>query len=236
MLSSPHQYSQIKHIIAQCALFQDLPDEALANMFYHFQSSTWNAGCMVGPYWQDTSFYLILDGRVKIEYIDQTTGKNLTLFIYGEADVFDIEPFMGKHTNDTVAIALDELTVLSIPSETVKCWINCYPKFNTNFLLYTSKKMRDLEAKAVSLATTNSSTRLARLILKHTNTQQLKNGFHSVKLIHDFTNDALAKMIGSSRQVVNKHLQILRKGGILCPQSKDLVVTDLAKLRRYSLR
>ena len=116
MLSRPHQYSQIKHIIAQCALFQEIPDETLANMFCHFQSSAWKAGCMVDPYWQDASFYLILDGRVKIEYTDQTTGKNLTLFIYGEADVFDIESFMGKLTNDTVAIALDELTVSSTPT------------------------------------------------------------------------------------------------------------------------
>ena len=236
MPSRPHKYSQIKHIVTQCALFQDFPDETLANMFCHFQSSTWKAGGMIDPQWQDNSFYLILEGRVKIEYTDPATGKNLTLFIHGEGDVFDIVFFIGKNTNDTVAIALDNLTVLSIPNEKVKCWINCYPGFNTNFLSYTNKKMRDLEANAASLATANSFTRLARLILKYTNTQQLKNDFHSVKLIHDFTNDALAKMIGSSRQVVNKHLQLLRTGGVLCPLSKDLVVTDLAKLKRYSLR
>ena len=235
MTSRPKHYSHISHIITECGLFHDLPSEVMESMFDHFQCSSWEAGCVVNPHRQEYDVYLIINGRAKMDYTDQVTGKDLTLSVLGEGDLFDIMSFISQCTNDVVTTALDKLTVLNIPSDTVKDWMHCYPQFNTNFLSYLGIKMCELESKAASLATANSSTRLARLIFQHTNSLPLKNGIHSVQLIHDLTNEGLAKMIGSSRQVVNKHLQALRSSDVLCPRSKDLVVTDLDKLKHYSL-
>jgi len=51
-------------------------------------------------------------------------------------------------------------------------------------------------------------------------------------LIHDLPHDALARMIGSTRQVVNRHLQALRHKGILADQTRHLAVMELESLKQ----
>ncbi len=225
-------YLSYKNKLNQSVLFSGLPDELLSPLFEHFQCSTWDAGMMVDSYLSEGKLHWIAEGRVKIEYTDKATGKNLTLFILGEGDIFDIFSLFNKKLNDTVSIALDDLVLLSVDKKTVKNWIHLYPQFNDNLLAYLVEKMRTLEDFAGSLATADSLTRLARLIINHTSPDCSESGFHTVKLIHNLTDDALAKMIGASRQVVNKHLQTFRQTGILSSCShKELTVLDLNKLK-----
>lgn len=55
-----------------------------------------------------------------------------------------------------------------------------------------------------------------------------------VTLLHDLSNEALAEMIGSVRQVVNRHLQAMKKEGILHYENHHLIIDDLEKLRQHA--
>jgi len=59
-------------------------------------------------------------------------------------------------------------------------------------------------------------------------------GNHSLKLIHDLHDESLARMVGSVRQVVNRHLQHWRKQGMLHKQNFHTEVRELETLQRYA--
>jgi hypothetical protein len=44
----------------------------------------------------------------------------------------------------------------------------------------------------------------------------------------------LAEMVGSVRQVVNRHLQFMKKEGILHYENHHLIIDDLEKLKQYA--
>ena len=50
------------------------------------------------------------------------------------------------------------------------------------------------------------------------------------------TNEAMARMIGSVRVIVNRHLQDFMKMGLISTSRGELVVRDLEKLRMYCER
>ncbi|HHA18797.1 MAG TPA: helix-turn-helix domain-containing protein [Methylophaga sp.] len=55
-----------------------------------------------------------------------------------------------------------------------------------------------------------------------------------VTLLHDLSNEVLAEMIGSVRQVVNRHLQLMKKEGILHYENHHLIIDDLEKLQQFA--
>jgi len=96
--------------------------------------------------------------------------------------------------------------------------------------------MRKLEDLSTDLALYDTMTRLARLILRHVVPHHplSTEGEHTLKLIHDLHDESLARMVGSVRQVVNRHLQHWRKQGVLHKQSFHTEVRKLEILQDYA--
>jgi DNA-binding transcriptional regulator LsrR (DeoR family) len=90
-----------------------------------------------------------------------------------------------------------------------------------------AKQMRQIESLATDLSLYDTSTRLMKLILKNLDvTKPLSH----LGLIHKLPHEELASMIGSVRHVVNRHLQQLKKEGIVDIEHKRLAVNDVDKL------
>jgi len=114
--------------------------------------------------------------------------------------------------------------------------IDQHPEFNRNFLPYLGEQMRKLEDLSTDLALYDTMTRLARLILRHIvpHHSQSADDKRSLKLIHDLHDESLARLVGSVRQVVNRHLQHWRKQGILYKQNVHTEVRELEMLQQYA--
>lgn len=52
-----------------------------------------------------------------------------------------------------------------------------------------------------------------------------------MRLISNLTHDSFARMIGSVRAVVNRHMQIWKKQGILDLKQKKIIIKDLEALK-----
>ncbi|TCK17390.1 CRP-like cAMP-binding protein [Thiogranum longum] len=225
-------YLHYKKKLSQSPVFSGLSDEILADMLGEFHHTTWRQGVVTGGVSLTERFYLIIDGRVKIQRIDAASGNRITLFLLGPGDGFDVISLLDNQPHEILPVALDDLQLLSAPRQTVREWISLHPEFNRNFLPYLGEQMRTIEELATDLATKDTLTRLARLILRHTIPGASSGqGGHSVRLIHDLHHDALAHMIGATRQVVNKHLRAMRNQGILDRDSHHLVVAELGALK-----
>ncbi len=171
--------------------------------------------------------YFIISGRIKLQEVDPETGRNLVLFLLSEGDIFEVICMLDDGPHSLDAITLDTCEVLSLPIETIHRFIEETPKLNKAILPYLGGQMRQLANLAAELSLTDTATRLQLLLLRHL------HGNHSMripKLIHDLSHEEIASMIGTVRAVVNRHIQHLKKEGILHTHRKFIAVKNLEAL------
>jgi len=172
-------------------------------------------------------FYVVLTGRIKVYQYNPQNNREQTLYLLGHADMFDVLTVLDGKYHEVMTTALDDSEVLELPIEKVKEWIDTNPAFNRVFFPYMAKQMRQIESLATDLSLYDTSTRLMKLILKNLD---VSKPLSHLGLIHKLPHEELASMIGSVRHVVNRHLQQLKKEGIVDIEHKRLAVNDVDKL------
>jgi CRP-like cAMP-binding protein len=217
-------------------LFAGLADELLDDMLSLFRRDTWRRGVQLDPIIFQQQFYLLIEGRLEVMRINPQTGRSITLFLLGPGDGIDMVTLLNTQSHEVAPVALDDVALISVPIPVARVWIDRHPEFNRNFLPYLGEQIRQMEDLATDLALHDTMTRLARLMLRHVAPQhpQSADGRHHLKLINDLHDEALARMVGSVRQVVNRHLQRWRKQGILHTHKFRTEVADLEILHQYA--
>lgn len=103
-------------------------------------------------------------------------------------------------------------------------------------LPYLGGMMRQLESFSESLVFDDTATRLAKLILKHTDAGSEENKHSPVHLINRISHETMAEMIGSVRSVVTTQLNRMREEGLILSKRGKLLVKELEHLKeRYNL-
>ena len=119
-------------------------------------------------------------------------------------------------------------------------WISCANGFIyirtltiTSCFIWRSVS-RSRESLISDLALYDTPTRLARLLIRYISSNQGDGAseHHDIPLFHDLTHETLAQMIGSARQVVNKHLQALKHEGILKTDDHNWTIENLDALKQ----
>lgn len=170
-------------------------------------------------------FHIILKGRVKIFQIDPVTTREFTLFILTKDDVFDVITLLDGLKHTTHFKTLDEVTALCVPMEKARSWVQLHPEINKTLMPYLASRMRLLEINLTDNVLSDIPTRLAKLILHNIDESSQK-----LQLINDLPNDEIASLVGSTRAVVNRHLQSLKQEGILELQRRKTQVKNIKAL------
>ncbi|BAO44679.1 Crp/Fnr family transcriptional regulator [Thiolapillus brandeum] len=234
MKNSLPLYNTYRMRLSKTALFQGLSMQTLDDMLSHFRFESWNRGSTHDSSIALRRFYVILEGRMQLTRIHPGTGKQITISILSDGDMYDVLTLLDGQQHAITPSALDDLKLLSAPIDEVRDWIREHPDFNNNFLPYLGRRIRCREALATDLGLYDTHTRLARLILRHVNphhSRQTDSGI-DVQLLHDLSNETIGQMVGAARQVINKHLQAMKKDGILHIEKRHLIIDDLNRLQQ----
>ena len=170
-------------------------------------------------------FYIVMEGRMKVYRYNPENNREQTLYLLGPRDMFDVLTVLDGQPHEVMTEALDTLRVIELPIEKVREWIHKYPVFNRAFYPYLARQMRHIEELATDLSLYDTSTRLMKLLLKN-----LKGPDGKLGLLQNLPHEEIASLIGTVRHVVNRHLQQLKKEGILNIERKRLAVTNIEKL------
>lgn len=229
-------YNHCKSVLFQSPLFAGLAEAVLDDMLELFRRDTWRRGVQLDPVIFQERFYLVIEGRLEVMRINPETGRSITLHVLGPGDGIDIVTLLNTHRHEVAPVALDDVSLISVPIVDGRRWIDQHPEFNRKFLPYLGEQMRKLEDLATDLALYDTMTRLARLLLRHIapSHPQSRDGKHHLRLIHDLHDESLARMVGSVRQVVNRHLQHWRKQGILRKHKFRTEIAELEALQAYA--
>jgi len=231
MQSTSPFYPHCVQAFKQSALFSGMDESQLAQTLVNFRRETWKKRSRVGLNLSER-FVVVTRGRIEMVRTDYSTGRELTIFLLRPGDAFDLVTLLDGEPHDIIPIALDQVDLLSVPLDSVREWLRTHPLFNQKLLPYLGRQMRALEELAADLAFHDTVTRLARLITHHLlpNQQSLATTFHPIQLVNDLTHETLARMIGSVRVVVSRHIQLWKQNGTVSTARKQLVIRDLKGL------
>lgn len=173
--------------------------------------------------------YFVLHGRLKISTINPVSGKEQTLYLLGAGDMFDVVALLDKEKTSSVVETFDDVKLLKVPSSIVRECIIKDLQFNSNFLPYIGKRVRGLETLAGDLSLHNVHSRLVRLFLRHVDHSSVNS---ELKLIHDFTHNELSKLVGSSRVVVSRIMQNLKRSDYIGSNRKVIEIQNIEELAK----
>lgn len=203
-----------------------MDDVQWKGLLQHFHEEKWPRNTCIINYQKFLfHFYIITSGRVKMYNVDEFSEKEHTLFLLKKGDVFDLFCLLDGSQHKVYYECLDNIKVLAVPMDNLRDWLKKNPEHYHHFLAYAGKMMRMLEHNVSQLIFTDISTRLLKLLLNNVNdnSKQLEN-------INDLPNKEIANLIGSTRAVVNRHLQKLKKSGSIKIARKHVEIRDISKL------
>ena len=209
-------------------LFKDCNEEVLQSIAADTYLRTYEEGeiLLTG----DTTIHrisiIVNKGRMKIFNVNSKTGEEYTLYILDSGDVFNVITLLDDKKDYLSAIALDDLEILHCNIDMARDWIIKYNAFNKNLLKYLSGRLRLLQESNISKTFYSVEIRLAKLIFNNISTDHNK-----LNLINNLSHKEISKMIGTTRTVVNRNLQKLKKEGIISLEYKKILVEDYEKLK-----
>lgn len=219
-------------LVEQVDVFADLP----AKFIEDFELNEWEANQYINPNVLEKRFFVIFEGQIEIKQSHPETGREVTLDMLYAGDCFDLMVLFDGKPHDVIISALTRVKVLSIELSVMRHLLWNYPEFNKQFMPYLAKKMREQEQQVSDLVLCDVTTRLSRIILEHITKIKLYTGTkddeHRYHLVNGLNDETLARMTGSVRQVINKHLQELKSKGILDKKRNQLIVKDLEALKK----
>jgi CRP-like cAMP-binding protein len=172
-------------------------------------------------------FYIVLKGSVKTYQLNINTGKEQTIFIFNRGDMFDVIILLDEEPHDVMYEAFENVELMQLPISKVREWITTKPEFNKVFFPHLAKQMRHTEELATDLALHSTQERLIKLILK--NLSPNKN--HKFSLIHNLSHIEIAKLLGTVRQVVERHLGVLKnENAITINKDRHIEISNIQKL------
>ncbi|MCK0125671.1 Crp/Fnr family transcriptional regulator [Gelidibacter sp. F2691] len=173
-------------------------------------------------------FHFIIKGKIKVFNLNES-DRHLTLFILSENDIFDVFSLINTVQHDVCYDILEDLQLLVISTDVMREWLKNNPETLSSFFQYTMEKFKLLESQLLDVGTNTITARVANLLLQHYNKET-----HRIENIDNLPHDELAQLIGTSRAVINRHIQRLKKEGIIDVSRKHIKILNLKLLEAQS--
>lgn len=171
-------------------------------------------------------FYIVIRGKIKSYQLNLDNAKEQTLFVYREGDMFDTIILLDGEDHDVMYEVMEESEVLQMPIGYVRELISTNQTFNRKFFPYLAQQMRRMEELSADLSLYSTSERLIKLLIQNID----QNNSSKYNLLQGLSNTEIAKLIGTVRHVVERHLKALKEDGSIETKNKNIQILNVGKL------
>ena len=194
----------------------------------YWVTEEWAKGHQImGPSDSMVNFRLVLQGRVKISCSNYRDGRELTLWLLGPGEGFDIACLLDGRAHAVTAWALDPVRTLVAPMGLWHRWLRHDPQLARAARRFMAAKLRELTEFAGELALQDTGTRLSHLLLRHF-------GGNGPNLLEALPQRELAAKIGSVRIVVSRLLAQMKAQGVVQMHGGAVHAVDLERLVQWT--
>jgi len=172
-------------------------------------------------------FFIFLSGKVKIFQMNLANGKEQTLYLLGRGDMYDTVSLLDGKPHEVMSEVLEAGEALKVPIGKAREWMYDYPIFGEIVLKYVAAQIRHVEELASDLTLLDTRERLIKLIIEN-----IEKGQKSGKnMLENLSHAEIAKLIGTVRHVVDRHIKQLKSEGILESGRRKLSLKNMEKLQ-----
>ncbi len=168
--------------------------------------------------------YVVKSGRVRI-FKSSPEGREQVLLIARQGDSFNDVPVFDGGPNPASASALEPSTVYVIPRESLLSLVADCPAAQAIIKLLAAR-LRHLTTMVEDLSFRSVVSRLAKMLL---DLAVVEGGPSTIPRL---TQDEMATIVGSVRDVIGRALRALERMGAIKIEGQRILVIDLEKLRR----
>ncbi|MBI4186843.1 MAG: Crp/Fnr family transcriptional regulator [Chloroflexi bacterium] len=168
--------------------------------------------------------YVVKTGRVRI-FKSSLEGREQVLLIAGPKSTFNDVPVFDGGPNPASGSALEPTTVYVIPREAMLSLVADCPAA-MNIIRLFAARLRHLTMLVEDLSFRSVVSRLAKALL------DLAVATESQAPVPRLTQDEMAAMIGTVRDVISRALKALEKEGAIKIEGRRILVVDPDKLRK----
>jgi len=171
-----------------------------------------------------THVFVLVNGWVKIVGVT-SDGRELTLALRGRGDT--VGEVAGETTGYRTATvqAVGTVRALVVPYDKFSSFLDAHDGADRAYRRMVTRRWNDAESMLRTRSVTSGAQRLAALLLELAD--QLDSGV-------TLTQEELASLTGASRATVTRALSNWRKRGIIRTGQRDIIITDLAALRKIA--
>lgn len=202
-------------------LLEKLPDEALNALAAKAKAIKFaKQAVIISEGDKGNSLYIILSGKVRV-FSSDDKSKEVTLLIQGAGSYFGELALLGDEPRSASIEALEKTVCATLTKSEFKAWLLVYPEVAIGLLSDLSDKIRYLTEKVKQLALSNVYERTIKVL------QEMAVQEGEVWVVANKpTQQELANMVGSSREMVNKVMKELTKGGYVVIKDKTLRIEN----------
>jgi len=181
------------------------------------------------PEQKANELHMIVKGRVKIgKYLPD--GKEATLAILGEGEVFGEMVLAGQEKRQNFAEAIDKNTLIcSVEMDELKELMLNDKDMSVRIMKWMGLRIQKLERKVELLAFRDSRARIVEF-LKDAAAWKGKPVGHEVLIKTKLTHNEIAKLTATSRQTVSEVLNALRNEDQIFFERGRILIRDLDNL------
>lgn len=167
---------------------------------------------------ESSSLYIILDGKVRV-FSSDDKSKEVTLLIQEPGSYFGEIALLTDEPRSASVVTLEATVCAVISKADFIQWLMRHPDVAISLLGVLSDKIRHLTDKVRQMALSNVYERTIKVL------QEMAITEDGITLIeHRPTQQDLASMVGASREMINKIMHELTKGGYVTVQDKSLII------------
>lgn len=176
--------------------------------------------------------YVLTEGRAKIYEISQL-GREVILWFCLPGEIFGLAELPSGGKRPVSAVACAQVRLLVVPRARFLSYIENRPKIASLIIELLSCRMRLLGDWMLNTATGDVNARLAKLLLRlraHYATECQINCGCASQIDLKLTHQAIADLIGTSRQTVSIIINRLRRNEVISVDHKVIRLQDIPAL------
>ncbi len=154
------------------------------------------------------------------------SGKEQTVYLMGRGDMYDTVVLLDGKPHELMNEVLEAGEALRLPISKVREWMYKYPIFGEIILKYVAAQVRHVEELATDLTLLDTRERLLKLIVRN-----LESGEKGRNMLEGLSHAEIAKLIGTVRHVVDRHIKQLKEEGILEAGRRKIALKSMEKLQ-----
>lgn len=174
--------------------------------------------------------FLLHKGKVKVSRLSED-GRELTMEIYKEGDIFGEHALIEEGEHQSMASALELSYISQISKSQMQVLMKQIPTLSYNIAKLMGLRRMSLEKKVEDLVFRNVPSRLAKLLLNLAHKYGVELG-RSILINTKLSQQELGNLIGSTRETTSHFLNQFRKVGFIDFDKRVINILDKEKLEQ----